>query len=83
MKSKEEGIKMMVLALCTADFRMDGRSYFQDVVNMPSKRDDIEIRRTWVVKWWNRFSGSSTGLTQSKWTKLYNDVMRMRNLVEE
>jgi len=30
-------MKMMVLALCTADFRIDGRSYFHDVVNRPSQ----------------------------------------------
>jgi len=36
MKSKEDGMKIRVLALCTADFRMDGRSYFHDFVNTPS-----------------------------------------------
>lgn len=40
MKSKEEGIKMIVLALWTADFRMEGRSYFHDVVSRPSQHGE-------------------------------------------
>lgn len=39
-------MKMRVLALCTADFRMDGRSYFHDVVNGPSQHDKMKLNGT-------------------------------------